>query len=175
MKKRLFAVALLLWVGSISGRTPEDVKMEKFGGHVVTQIGIVVRDVEKSAQAWAQLLGVEKPNVIITDPYDKAHTQYLGQPTEAQAKLAFFHLQNITIELIEPIGENSTWREVLEKQGEGVHHIAFQVKDMDENVVYLEKLGGKLVQKGDFTGGSYAYVDMMKQVGVVLELLTSTE
>jgi hypothetical protein len=85
--------------------------------------------------------------------------------------LAFFRLENITIELIEPIGGPSTWREFLEKNGEGVHHIAFRVGNMKEKVMLLEKHGMSEVQRGDFTGGAYSYVDSEKQLGVLLELL----
>ena len=118
--------------------------------------------------------GIHKiPEPIITDEYDKARTEFEGEPTEAQAKLAFFRLENLTIELIEPVGKKSTWYAHLKKHGEGFHHIAFDVEGMDKSIVYLENRGGKLVQKGDFTGGSYSYVDM-PEVGLIFELLTST-
>lgn len=147
---------------------------EKFGKGNVTQIGLVVKDIEKASEKWAAILGFsEIPHPIITDGFEKANTHFKGKPTEAQAKLAFFRLENITIELIEPIGKKSTWYEHLKKHGEGFHHIAFNVEGMEKNIVYLEKRGGKLVQKGDFTGGSYSYVDM-PDVGIIFELLTST-
>ncbi len=146
---------------------------EKFGKGNVTQIGLVVKDIEKASEKWAAILGFsEIPQPIITDGFEKANTRFKGNPTEAQAKLAFFRLENITIELIEPIGKKSTWYEHLKKHGEGFHHIAFHVEGMEKNIVYLEKRGGKLVQNGDFTGGSYSYVDM-PEVGIIFELLTS--
>jgi methylmalonyl-CoA/ethylmalonyl-CoA epimerase len=147
---------------------------EKFGKGNITQIGLVVNDIEKASEKWAAILGFsEVPQVIITDGYDKANTQFEGKPTDAQAKLAFFRLENITIELIEPIGKNSTWYEHLEKHGEGFHHIAFNVEGMDKNISFLEKNGGRLEQRGDFTGGSYSYVNM-PEIGIIFELLTST-
>lgn len=147
---------------------------EKFGNAQVTQIGLVVHDIEKASEKWAAILGFDEvPQPIITDEFEKANTHFEGNPSEAQAKLAFFRLENITIELIEPIGKKSTWYEHLKKYGEGFHHIAFSVDGMDENVKYLEKKNGKLVQSGDFTGGSYSYVDL-PEVGLIFELLTST-
>jgi len=147
---------------------------EKFGNAKVTQIGLVVHDIEQASEKWAAILGFDEiPAPIITDEYEKANTHFEGDPSEAQAKLAFFRLENITIELIEPIGKKSTWYEHLKKYGEGFHHIAFGVEGMDENVKYLENRGGKLVQSGDFTGGSYSYVDL-PEVGVIFELLTNT-
>lgn len=147
---------------------------EKFGKANITQIGLVVKDIEKSSENWAAILGFsEKPQIIITDEFENANTHFQGKPTEAQAKLAFFRLENITIELIEPVGKKSTWYKHLKKHGEGFHHIAFNVEDMEKNIVYLENRGGKPEQKGDFTGGSYSYVNM-PELGIIFELLTST-
>jgi catechol 2,3-dioxygenase-like lactoylglutathione lyase family enzyme len=147
---------------------------EKFGKGQITQIGLVVNNIDEASKKWAAILGFDKiPEVIITDEYEKANTQFEGKPTEARAKLAFFRLENLTIELIEPIGKRSTWYKHLKKHGEGFHHIAFSVEGMEQNIAYLENKGGKLVQKGDFTGGSYSYVDL-PNVGVIFELLTST-
>jgi len=147
---------------------------EKFGEGNVTQIGLVVNDIEKASEKWAAILGFDEvPETIITDEYEKAHTQFEGKPSDARAKLAFFRLENITFELIEPVGKKSTWYEHLEKYGEGIHHIAFKVDGMEKNINRLEKKGGVLQQEGDFTGGSYSYVDM-PEVGVIFELLTST-
>ena len=169
MKKLHFVIVLVLFT------TATAMAQEKFGKGKITQIGLVVHDIEKASEKWAAILGFsEKPQIIITDEYDKANTQFEGKPTDARAKLAFFHLENLTIELIEPIGKNSTWYDHLEKHGEGFHHIAFQVDGMENNIKNLENKGGKLVQKGDFTGGSYSYVDM-PEVGILIELLTSSD
>jgi len=137
----------------------------------VVQIGLIVRDVEATAQAYAELLGVAVPQWFLTDPEEEAHTRYRGAPTEARAKLAFFRLGNLQLELIEPVGGPSTWREFLEAHGEGVHHIAFEVEDMQDQVAALAEKAMPLVQRGDYTGGRYAYIDSSEQLKVILELL----
>jgi methylmalonyl-CoA/ethylmalonyl-CoA epimerase len=141
------------------------------GTNLVCQIGLVVKDIEKSAAAYCDILGLPKPNVIITGEREEAQTVFRGQPTEARAKLAFFDMGQVQIELIEPDGNPSTWQEVLDEKGEGVHHIAFIIKDSDKVVAYLESKGGELVQQGQYTGGMYSYVDTTPQLHVVLELL----
>ena len=60
---------------------------EYFGSSHMTQVGVIVRDIEKSAKANADLFGVEVPDVMITDPEEKANTRYKGEPSEARAKL----------------------------------------------------------------------------------------
>ena len=141
------------------------------GTNLVCQIGLVVKDIEKSAAAYCDVLGLPKPNIVVTDEFEKARTVYRGQPTEARAKLAFFDMGQVQIELIEPDGKPSTWQEVLDEKGEGIHHIAFVVKDSDKVVTYLESKGGELVQQGHYTGGMYSYVDTTPQLHLVLELL----
>ncbi len=138
----------------------------------VVQVALVVRDVERVAENWARLLGVEKPKVIETEEWDKTHMVYRGAPSRGRAKLAFFEFENIVLELIEPLGGPSTWSEFLEKHGPGIHHIAFEVEDMGEGISKLEGSGGELVQRGDFTGGSYAYVDARATLGAIIELLS---
>ncbi|MBN2047390.1 MAG: VOC family protein [Anaerolineaceae bacterium] len=142
---------------------------------VMAQVAIVVHDINQKSKAFAEFLGVDVPEPRLTGTYDEANTHYMGEPTEARAKLAFFELDNIQIELIEPVGGPSTWQNALDEHGEGVHHIAFWVKDLDKEILRLEGQGIKLEQKGDFTGGGYAYMDASSKLGCVLELLTHTE
>lgn len=138
----------------------------------MTQVAIVVRDIERSADAYARLFGLPKPPIIETAGFDEARTHYRGQPTEARAKLAFFDMGSLKLELIQPIGGPSTWQEFLDQHGEGIHHIAFHVKGMDEVLARLEANGVSTVQRGDYKGGRYAYTDGHPVgLGAVIELL----
>jgi catechol 2,3-dioxygenase-like lactoylglutathione lyase family enzyme len=137
----------------------------------VVQVGVIVKDIETTARAWADIFDLPMPNIIVTDTVDIAHTEYKGQPTPARAKLAFFKLGQVALELIEPIGEPSTWKDQLDQHGQSLHHIAFFIKDMPEKIAYLTSKGVPLVQRGDYTGGRYAYMDGVAQLGLILELL----
>lgn len=137
----------------------------------VAQIGIVVRDIEKTCEEFSKIFGVEKPNIIITDAYEKSRTEYRGKPTYARAKLAFFNFQNIVIELIEPDENPSTWREFLDNYGEGIHHLGFEIKGMKEKIENFERLGIKIAQRGEYEGGRYTYLDTLKQLKFIIELL----
>lgn len=141
------------------------------GNNVITQIGLLVHDIEKTSQAYADFFGVEKPNWFWTDEADVARTEYRGGRSEARAKLAFFDMGSLQLELIEPDHEPSTWRESLDKDGEGFHHIAFGIKGMKEKLAVLEGRGMPLLQKGEYTGGRYAYVDAIPELKVLIELL----
>ncbi|HME53795.1 MAG TPA: VOC family protein [Candidatus Lokiarchaeia archaeon] len=146
-------------------------KKNILGSNVITQIGIVVRDIDKSAAEYADFFGVKKPGISITGPVEETHGEYNGKPLEGKAKLAFFRFKNITIELIEPVDGPSTWQEYLNAHGEGVHHIALNVRDSKGKVEALDKKGIPLIQRGDFKGGDYSYLDASGPLKVIIELL----
>ena len=141
------------------------------GSTTITQVGIIVKDIEVRARTWAEVLGLPVPEIMITDTYARAQTEYDGKPSTARAKMAFFHLGQVDLELIEPVGEPSTWRDQLDEHGDSLHHIAFEIKGMTEKVAYLEAKGLSLVQRGEYPGGRYAYMDGSAQLGSILELL----
>ena len=141
------------------------------GTTTITQIGIVVHDIEARVRDWSRILGLPEPQIITTDTYEKARTEFKGAPSQARARLAFFRMGQVQVELIEPTGEASTWREELEKRGDSLHHIAFQIEGMGEKLAHLEGQGVPLVQKGEYTGGRYAYVDAGDPLGTIIELL----
>jgi len=145
--------------------------MNKLDSNVVVQIGIIVKDVEKTASAYAGLFGIPRPEVVPIADDSFANTTYHGQASEAKGKAAFFDLGPVQMELIEPLGAPSTWEEFLRTRGEGIHHIAFKTQDMGAAREFLAARGMETVQQGGWDGGQYAYVDSSKQLGTILELL----
>ena len=142
------------------------------GTSVVTQIGILVHDVEKSAREFAEFFGVDVPRIGITRPFEISQTVFEGETTTAQAKQAFFTIgPHITIELLEPDDAPSTWRKELDEKGEGVHHIAFDIEGMDDKVKTCQENGMPLIQRGKWQTGEYAYMDASNRLKVVIELL----
>ena len=141
------------------------------GSNVITQIGIIVNDIEKSSKDFAEFFGIPVPKWIQTDTADTAQTRFHGASTPARAKLAFMKFGGLDIELIEPDKAPSTWREHLDTKGEGVHHIAFSIEGMNHKVADLEAHGYPLQQKGEYTGGRYAYIDTVRTLKTIVELL----
>ena len=145
--------------------------MNKLDSSIVVQIGIIVKDAEKTASAYAEAFGILKPAIVPIADDAFANTNYRGQSSTAKGKAAFFDLGPIQMELIEPVGAPSTWEEFLRTHGEGIHHIAFKTKDMEEAQKILALKGMETIQQGGWDGGQYAYVDCSKQLGTILELL----
>jgi methylmalonyl-CoA/ethylmalonyl-CoA epimerase len=140
----------------------------------VVQIAIVCKDVDACAQRWSQLLGKAAPAARTTVPGDEAKVTYHGRPSKGQAKLTFFDVgQGLTLELIQPVGPDTSWKEYLDRWGEGVHHIAFKVKDLDKTIQSFDQQGMPLIQRGRFdkNNGDYCYMDSKDKLGVTVELL----
>jgi len=144
---------------------------DNLGSTVLAQVALVVRDIDASIRRWADVLGMPVPEVITTAPGLEVQQTYKGVPSNAQAKLAFFNLGPVQLEIIEPLGGESTWQEALDRKGEGFHHLAFSVEDMQKSVDFLRERGIPMIQRGDMGEGQYAYLDAEGPLGVTLELL----
>lgn len=147
------------------------------GTNKVEQLALVVKDLEAAADAYCTLLGVEKPAVIHSGGSNITQVIYNDEPTDADSKYMFIKTPFLEIELIEPGKTPSTWKTHLETYGEGVHHISFVVKDMDEKVQLLERMGYPVIQRGNFYNGKgrYAYMDTTSTFKVIIELLEKYE
>ena len=172
MKNTLLALALIIGIVSLSFHSgKKNVQEPIIAKKTITQVAIVVKDIDKARNAWAQLLGAEAPGVSVAESHFSRPTLYKGSPSDAKAKLAFFSMDNIQIELIQPLGGKSTWQDYLDTYGEGIHHIAFEVKDIDGIEKRFELQGNPTVQRGGWDGGAYSYIDASKDLGCMLELL----
>jgi methylmalonyl-CoA epimerase len=137
----------------------------------VTQVAIIVKDIDKARTAWASVLGMPVPEISIAESHESRPTLYKQKPTDAKSKLAFLRMENLQIELIQPLGGNSTWQEYLDKYGEGIHHIAFNVTDINGVEKKFEAIKMPTVQRGGWNGGAYSYIDASSDLGCILELL----
>ncbi len=141
----------------------------------LAQVGFIVKDLDATKKKFAELFGVEIPPSVDGGAYEVTQTQYKGNAApEANCLMAFFNLDNgFQIELIQPNDAPSTWREFLDEHGEGIHHIAFKMPGMKQNIAACEKLGMTLVQKGEYGSGDgrYAYLDASEDFKCIIELL----
>lgn len=143
----------------------------------LAQVGFIVRDIETTKRKFAEFLGVPVPPTEDAGEYEVTRTTVNGEPApDASCRMAFFDAgPGMQIELIQPNEAPSTWRSFLDEHGEGVHHIAFQVKDTDAKAAACEASGMKCVQRGVYGdgGGQYAYFDARKDLKCFIETLES--
>lgn len=145
------------------------------GLKTVVQVAIVTKDIEASAKRWAAVLGMDVPKITTTRPGQEVKVEYRGKPSGGQAKLAFFKLGQVVVELIEPVGKGTSWKQYLDEHGEGVQHLGFQVQDLNGAIANAQKSGMPVLHRGryDKDNGDYVYIDSAKALGVTLEFLHS--
>jgi catechol 2,3-dioxygenase-like lactoylglutathione lyase family enzyme len=148
------------------------------GTNLFAQVGFIVKDIEETKKKWAAFLGVDVPETQPCGDYEIMKTTFEGKPApEANSLLAFFDVgPGLPLELIQPNEAPSTWRNFLNEHGEGMHHIAFQVRDSARQVASAEAAGLKLVQHGTYGDGSgeYNYLEA-PDLKCIVELLESYE
>jgi catechol 2,3-dioxygenase-like lactoylglutathione lyase family enzyme len=152
--------------------------MTALGTNLVTQVALVVRDLEAVKTRWAELLGVPVPPTVGAGDYQVTGTTYHGNPApDASCSMAFLDISPTTqLEIIQPNGVASAWQDFLDEHGEGVHHLAFHVTDTTGRLDALqEQFGWPTVQRGKYgdASGEYAYVDCVDDLKVMLETLES--
>lgn len=98
----------------------------------VEHIGIAVRSLAESNELFRKLLGVA--------PYKTEDV------VSEQVSTSFFMVGDTKIELLEATGAQSAIAKFIEKRGEGIHHIAFEVSDIRAEMARLKKEGFVLLQ-----------------------------
>jgi len=137
----------------------------KLADIAIDHVGIVVRDIDAVAKAYAEVFGLPVPAVHDETgiPFPKG---FKGDP-KASVKTALFPLNGVTVELIQPIGGSSPWRDHLDKHGEGMHHIAYHgLKDAYAWASTAVAKGGKVVVGGP--GAKTVMVDLRQQLGMTI-------
>ena len=134
----------------------------------IEHIAVIVEDAEKSAEGLKKILGVENVPMLdwkITEDID-------GSPKEPYTlRVVFFKMRNIVLELMEVLEGKSFYDKFKEKVGQGIHHVCFDVENLQEEIEKFKELGIKVIESGKFAGSSFAYLDTEKLCGFQLEML----
>ena len=125
----------------------------------IEHIGIAVKDLEKGNDLYKKLLG-------------KAHYKIEEVASEG-VKTSFFKVGFNKIELLEATNPDSPIAKFIEKRGEGIHHIAYAVKDIRKEMKRLKKEGFKLLNEEHKKGADnklVCFVHPKTAGGVLVEL-----
>lgn len=131
-----------------------DINMKK-----IEHIGIAVKDLETSNKVFAALLG--KPH-------------YKIEAVESEGvRTSFFETGPNKIELLEAISPNSPIAKFIERKGEGIHHIAFAVDDLEAEIERLVSQGFTILNTTPKKGADnklVAFLHPKSTNGVLIEL-----
>jgi len=138
----------------------------------VLQICVVVDDLMASVKRYNDVLGIGPWGILDFNRDTMSNVTIHGKPAEFSTKIAVCEFNGLQIELIQPLDEVSVYAEFLRKNGPGLHHIAFATtKDFKSTVEALEAAGAENVQTcTDSSGMGNAYMDLMKDYGLILEI-----
>jgi methylmalonyl-CoA/ethylmalonyl-CoA epimerase len=133
------------------------------------QVGIVVQSIDETIKYYEKVFGFGPFEIREVD-YPNA--TYYGELAGYRGKRAFFNLGPIQIELIELRDGKTIHEAFLREKGEGLHHIAFEVKSLEEGKKKAEEAGLKVIQSFSRPDGSgFAYLDSDRIGGVLFELI----
>ena len=138
----------------------------------LVQIGIVVANRDRTTQLLTSLFGMG-PFRFVEWP-DRAESEYLyrGVPQQIRIKQAFVQLGDVEVELIEPVEGHSGYQDFLDNTGGGIHHVLFEVSDIDPVLEELAKAGITVLQSGTGLrrGTRWALLDTQELLGFLVEL-----
>lgn len=130
----------------------------------IEHIGIAVKSIEEHLPYYEGILGLKCYNVETVE--------------DQKVKTAFFMIGNTKIELLEPTCEESTIAKFIEKRGEGIHHIAYATKNVNEALKEVEEKGVRLIDKearGGAEGLRIAFLHPKSTGSVLTELCEHPE
>lgn len=137
------------------------------------QIGIVVRDLQRSTELLSSIFGVGPFHFIEWPNRPDAKYWFRGQEENIKIRQAFVQAGSLELELIQPLeGTRNAYREFLDAKGEGIHHVLFETADMDQAIEEFVRKGVKVLQNGTGIrpGTRWALLDTQDLVGFLIEL-----
>jgi methylmalonyl-CoA/ethylmalonyl-CoA epimerase len=126
----------------------------------IDHVAIAVRDLEEAVERHMQLYGVEPLSTEVV---------------ESQGVIeAMIPIGGSYVQLIQPLGPETPVGRFIERRGEGLHHLAFAVSDIDDALRSLAEAGAVLVDEEPRTGGRgarIAFVHPRTMAGTLVELV----
>lgn len=125
----------------------------------IEHLGIAVRSIEEALPYWENVLGLKCYSV--------------EEVADQKVKTAFFKVGQTKIELLEPTSEDSTVAKFIETRGEGFHHMAYAVENIEEALAEMESKGVRLIDKTPRKGAeglTIAFLHPKSTGGILTEL-----
>ncbi len=127
----------------------------------ISHIGIAVNNLDESVHLYRDVMGME----------------FMGieEVAEQKVRVAMFKIGESRIELLEPTADDSPVAKFLASRGQGMHHLCYEVDDVDESLKHMDDQGVRLIDKTSRTGAENSKVGFIhpKSTGGVLVELNS--
>ena len=125
----------------------------------IDHIAILVEDIEAALRFWQDSLGLELDRI--------------EQVPEQKSNVAFLPSGGSEVELVQPTEEDTGVARYLHKHGPGMHHICFEVEDIEDTLARLKSKGVRLINEAPLAGSGgkkIAFIHPESSHGVLVEL-----
>jgi len=124
----------------------------------ISHLGVAVRDLEKARTLWRDVFRLDPEEPIVGGG--------------GRVRVSMVHLENAVVELLEGVGADSPVAKFIEKHGEGVQHVCFEVDDIHAEVAGL-RAGGLEIIGAPMPGaeGLSVFIHPKGTHGVLVELV----
>jgi methylmalonyl-CoA/ethylmalonyl-CoA epimerase len=125
----------------------------------INHIGIAVRSIEAQRPFYEGALG--------------AIYEGIEEVADQKVKVGFFRVGDVRLELLEPSDPTSTIAAFLEKKGEGLHHVAYTVEDIESRIAELKETGVRMIDQSPRPGAHHtriAFLHPKSSCSVLTEL-----
>jgi methylmalonyl-CoA/ethylmalonyl-CoA epimerase len=122
-------------------------------------IGIAVYNIQQTLPLYTQTLGLKLEGI--------------KEGKKNRVKAALLKAGDATIELLEPLDQESSIAKHLQKRGQGIHHLAFKVDNIEKTLEQLKNKGVILIDekpRRGIEGGKIAFLHPKSTAGVLIEL-----
>jgi methylmalonyl-CoA/ethylmalonyl-CoA epimerase len=154
-------------LSNLSSSLPPGIQLKR-----LVQIGIVVADLDHTTKLLTSLFGIGPFRFVEWPDRPDSKYYYRGVEEHIRIKQAFVQLGEVEVELIQPIEGHNGYQDFLDETGGGIHHLLFEVPDIDPVIQELAKSGVSVLQAGTGIrpGTRWALLDTQKLLGFLVEL-----
>jgi len=125
----------------------------------LNHIGIAVRSIEEHLKLWRDIFGLR---VEMTE-----------EVPQQKVRVAMLDVGGVRVELLEPMADDSPITKFIEKRGEGLHHLSFEVDDVEQQIKELKKNDLRMIDdvpRQGAHGSKIAFIHPTSTGGVLIEL-----
>jgi methylmalonyl-CoA/ethylmalonyl-CoA epimerase len=125
----------------------------------INHIGIAVRSIDAQRAFYEETLGAVYEGV--------------EEVADQKVRVGFFRVGDVRLELLEPSEPTSTIATFLEKKGEGLHHVAYTVDDIESRIAELKQNGVRMIDDAPRAGAHHtriAFLHPKSSCGILTEL-----
>ncbi len=142
----------------------------KLNAHKLDHIGIVVKDIEKAVDFYTKAFGLKFEE--IAEHQLPPDVIYKGKPSPYTMKVTFAPLGAMRLELVQVVEGKCIYTDFLKEKGEGIHHLGFEVADLEKEVANAGAQGLELICHLKIVGiMAFAHFAPDKTNGVRIELV----